>query len=617
MGVGSVMLYHWIKPSLDRDWVPWTDRLLIGMRDPMIPAVLELGGNLSLDRARELVCSRLIASVPRMSDRLVVPTSGAPYWERCARMDVTMHVREHKVDGAGYAQLRSVIEALGRAPVDFSRPPWDVSVIHLGDLETVVFVRVHHAITDGRGVSDLLMRCADQSRPPRERIAPHARASTLASLLDLRHLSRPPERTSAIKRREPLSEAAVAWTRRPFRIDDLKASAGRLGGGTINDILLAAVSGALQKYLSAGSHHISCKLPVDVFSPTDLSPDVVLGVHLSDLNVPLPVDEPDAFARFARVRETMRQAKSGYRTGLTAMASRLVGGLPARMRLGMIAADAQTVSCYVSNMRGPAIPLTIGGVPVDTVRCHPLGLNNIGVGVAVYSYNGALNVAVCTDKALIPDPDALCEHLEDQLEHLAKLDVTGVRFLGQSPMFCASHSIELAFPIQAVAPILLPADAGAISRFLVGTREPSLELGTDFTHHGADWVASFDLGVVGSLPRISQLETGTGLQRDCFTVVDRVPVAFGLVQQTVTVKSWQILDPGHHRSAYEIAVQGAGVRVWKSRQLEDLGPGKTRVVERMWGVCPWILKGVVAKDSVASLRKSMERYPDMVAKYNP
>ncbi|KAJ7018480.1 hypothetical protein C8F04DRAFT_977247, partial [Mycena alexandri] len=92
------------------------------------------------------------------------------------------------------------------------------------------------------------------------------------------------------------------------------------------------------------------------------------------------------------------------------------------------------------------------------------------------------------------------------------------------------------------------------------------------------------------------------LQRDCFTVIERVPVLFGLVSQTVTVKSWQVLDPARRIAVYESAVQGAGVRVWKVRELEDLGAGRTRVNETLRGVCPWVLQSVVRKDSVATHR---------------
>ncbi|KAJ6542007.1 hypothetical protein DFH09DRAFT_1174449 [Mycena vulgaris] len=353
------------------------------------------------------------------------------------------------------------------------------------------------------------------------------------------------------------------------------------------------------------------KVPVDRFARAAGTADVVLGTHLGDFNAPLPTDVGTAAGRYERVRATTRAAKAGYRVGLAASMSGVVGGLAMPTRLALIATDAKTVSCYVSNMKGPAAPMhLVGGIPVVNVRCHPLGLNNIGVGFAVYSYAGHVNVAVCTDKQLIPDPDVLCGFLEDELRELA--------------------AASLRSRVATVMPVLFPVDAAAISRFLVGTRDASLKLAADFIHHSTDYVRLDS----DALPLLSALEPcgkddgegeGDGadharapmLQRDCFTVIERVPVLLGLVNQTVTVKSWQVLDPAQRVAAYEIVVQGAGVRVWKMRELEDLGGDeagtrRTRVSETLRGVCPWVLQGVVSKDSAKTQRDAMDKYAAMI-----
>ncbi|KAJ7199124.1 wax ester synthase-like acyl-CoA acyltransferase domain-containing protein, partial [Mycena pura] len=635
-----------------KDIVPKTDRLLIGMRDPMIPATIELGGPLPLANATALISARLL-TIPRMSHRLVVPTSGAPYWEPCEKVNLSAHVREHTLpSGSGYAELRALLEQLSRTPVDPARPPWDVSIIHRPENGSVLFTRVHHAITDGRGVTDILMACSDETRaalmpPPSSPSPPAANlfsqlAQMARNIKDLRNLDRPTEPLSSIKRKEPLEAAAMAWMQRPLGLTNLKCLAQRLGGGTVNDLVLAAVAGALRMYMLAHGDDvdkisIQCKLPVDVFTPSAQVADVVLGTHLGDLNVPLPTNLATADARFAQVCATMQQAKAGYRSRLAATMSGVVGGMATATRLKLIATDAKTVSCYVSNMKGPPAPMHLaGGIPIANVRCHPLGLNNIGVGFAVYSYNGQVNVAICTDKQLIPDPDVLCRYFEDelfQLDTASRIHFrrAGVTFLPQSPQFTSVHSVDLACPIEAVTPVLLPANSPAIARFLVGTRDSSLKLAADYIHHSTDYVR-LDVSSAFSadaLPLISALESvgkndmdGHGgapvLQRDCFTVVERLPMLFGLLHQTVTVKSWQVLDLSRRVSVYESVVQGAGVRVWKTRELVDLGVDgngtrRTRVAETLKGICPWLLQSVVKKDSVATHRAAMEKYAVMAA----
>ncbi|KAJ7453734.1 wax ester synthase-like acyl-CoA acyltransferase domain-containing protein [Mycena latifolia] len=611
------------------------------MRDPMIPATIELGEPLPLASATALISTRLL-TIPRMSHRLVLPTSGTPYWEPCEKVDLNAHVREHTLpSGSGYAELRALLEQLSRRPVDLANPPWDVSIIHRPGNGSVLFTRVHHAITDGRGVTEILMACADENRaalmPPPSSSSPPAPnlfsqlVQTARNIKDLRNLDRPPEPLSSIKRAEPLEAVAMAWMQRPLELANLKRVARHLGGGTVNDFVLAAVAGALRTYMRAHGDDvdkmsIQCKLPVDFFTPSAQVTDVVLGTHLGDLNVPLPINLATADARFAQVRATMQQAKAGYRSGLAATFSRVVGGLATPTRLKLIATDAKTVSCYVSNMKGPPAPMHLaGGIPIANVRCHPLGLNNIGVGFAVYSYNGQVNVAVCTDKHLISDPDVLCGCLEDemfQLNTASKIHFrrTGVTFLPQSPRFTSVYSVDLACPIEAATSVLLPADSPAIARFLVGTRDSSLELAADYIHHSTDYVrldvpSAF---ATDALPLLSALESvrngdtdGQGvtpvLQRDCFTVVERLPILFGLVHQTVTVKSWQVLDLSRRTSVYESIIQGAGVHVWKTRELIDLGVDGngtrcTRVTETLRGLCPWLLQSVVKKNSVATHR---------------
>ncbi|KAJ7859035.1 hypothetical protein B0H14DRAFT_638621, partial [Mycena olivaceomarginata] len=157
----------------------------------------------------------------------------------------------------------------------------------------------------------------------------------------------------------------------------------------------------------------------------------------------------------------------------------------------------------------------------------------------------------------------------------------------------------------------------------------SLKLAADYIHHSTDYVrldvpSAF---AADALPLISALESvrnddtddhGSApvLQRDCFTVVERLPILFGLVHQTVTVKSWQVLDLSRRVSVYESMIQGAGVHVWKTRELIDLGVDGngtrcTRVTETLKGLCPWLLQSVVKKDSVATHRAAMEKYAAM------
>ncbi|KAJ7267251.1 wax ester synthase-like acyl-CoA acyltransferase domain-containing protein, partial [Mycena rebaudengoi] len=609
------------------------------MRDPLIPATIELGRPLSLEQATSLVSSRLLA-IPRMSHRLVLPSASAPYWESYANIDLATHISEHTLPPeSGYAELRRLIENLGRKRVDPSRPPWDIALIQRGpERGSILFTRVHHAITDGRGLTAILTACADEPRsalilprapsaPPRARGVFGAIAQATRNVADLRNLDRPVEKLTSIKRAEPLAVPALAWVQHPFVLAELKCMAQRLGGGTVNDVVLAAVAGALRMYMRAhgddvDSASVQCKIPVDRLKAGEAG-EVVLGTHLGDMNVLLPVDVGTPEGRYDRVCATMRQAKAGYQVGIAAAMSGVVGGLATTTRLALIAADARTVSCYVSNMKGPPRQMHVAdGNPVVDVRCHPLALNNIGVGIAVYSYDGRVNIAVCTDSELIPEPDVLCGFLEDEVRLLTAASIARLRYAvcavpAVSPKFSSEYSVVIPHPIEVASPVLFPADASAISHFLVGTRDASLKDAADFIHHSTDFVrmdiraafAADTLPAIHALPACDvddahdqSITDIPVLQRDCFTVIERIPMMFGLFKQTVTVKAWQVLDPARRVAAYESVVAGAGVRVWKVRELADAGKDGTRVKETLKGTCPWILQGIARKDSLVAHR---------------
>ncbi|KAJ7467691.1 hypothetical protein FB451DRAFT_1369327 [Mycena latifolia] len=418
-----------------RETVPAADRCFVGLPNPMIPATIELAHQVPLARITDLVAARLL-SIPRMSHRLVLPSSAASYCTACADLDISAHMREHRLaDGTGYAELRRLIEERIQTPVDPSRPPWDITLIHRPGSGSILFIRVHHAITDGRGLTAILAACADEAHTtllpqtsPSRPAAPgllRRIVRTARNVADLRHLARSVEPHSSIKRTAHPEAVAVAWLQRPLVLADLKRVARAMGGGTVNDVILAAIAGALRTYMRA--HGDDLRRSITGMVLVDVLPqitqkheaEIVLGNHIGYVLESLPVDVGTPAERYARVSAAMQRAKAGYRSRLAAAALNVLG----RSRHGMghlaIAGDARRTSCYVSNMKGPSVQMHLAGIPVVDVRCHPLSILNIGVSFAAYSYNGGVNIAICTDRELVAEPDVLCRYLADEVQLLA------------------------------------------------------------------------------------------------------------------------------------------------------------------------------------------------------
>lgn len=419
---------------LDREIVPAIDRCFIGVPNAMIAATIELSHHFPLSRLTPLLVSRLL-SIPRMSHRLVVPGTDTPYWSPCGELDLSEHIDEHTLAPSSYADLRNLIEHLIQTPVDLSRPPWKVVLIHRPGSGSVLFTRVHHAITDGRGLTEILATCAEEPHttlfPP---VSPSRSPAlgifgTLAQLArnvaDLRYLPNSVEPFTSIKRVAEAEALAMAWLQPPLPLADLKSAARAQGGGTVNDVLLAAVTGALRTYMLAhgddleGSS-VTCRIPVDLWSGERQPGDaVVLGNHTGGLSVRLPVEVETAAGRYASISATMQQAKSGYRARVLAVGMAVAGRLNPDLRRTLWTNDAQTISCFVSNMKGPGVQMHLGGdVAVVDVLCLPAIFANVGLGFAVYSYNGHVNIAVSTDRDLVSEPDILCGYIENEVRLL-------------------------------------------------------------------------------------------------------------------------------------------------------------------------------------------------------
>jgi hypothetical protein len=196
--------------------------------------------------------------------------------------------------------------------------------------------------------------------------------------------------------------------------------ARELGGGTVNDVIMAAVTGALRKYMLANGDDVE-KIPVmSGVAVGGVKPagQLPLGNHFGFLTVQLPVGVADVAGRYAQMRKTMEPTKTGYRPYLAETSYNLFGYLAAERRNKLLEdGRRREVSCIVTNVSGPRAPLHIGGIPVVGIRMHGALFQTIGVMVAVYSYNGRIDVSFSADKALL-NPEVLCKYFEEEIRTL-------------------------------------------------------------------------------------------------------------------------------------------------------------------------------------------------------
>jgi WS/DGAT/MGAT family acyltransferase len=215
-------------------------------------------------------------------------------------------------------------------------------------------------------------------------------------------------------------ERAFSWQRES--LDEVKAVKDALGG-SVNDVVLTAVAGALDRDLRRRGGH-----PGDgemyAFVPVSLrgdSGDGKLGNEVSGLKVALPLGVDDPVERFARVHGTM-DALKGSPQALGASAAVDVTGLVSEATFEALApvGDLQRyTNLVITNVPGPRRTLYFLGHELEDVFPFvPLGAN-LALGVAVVSYADTLGFGFSADPRTVPDVDQMAPALHDSLAELA------------------------------------------------------------------------------------------------------------------------------------------------------------------------------------------------------
>lgn len=373
-----------------------------------------------LPALRASIAPRL-ASLPRLRQVLYCPPPGLglPVWTDDQGFDIREHVRAHAVASpAGEAALLRTCAELNERPLDRSRPLWEIWLITgLADDRAAVLLRLHHVIADGIAALELLAALLgpDPVSPPAclgPALIPSFRqlaADQLAGAWRLLTQALRPTAAWAMSRqicgqvaallrdgRAPcLSLNAPVTSHRRYavvRADlELARNAAHAHGGTVNDVVLAAVAGGARALLAARGELGSAtvlKASVAVSLPR-ISDQVAGGNRVGMMIAPLPVAEADVSRCLARIVAATAQRKSRppYLPGSRFLLAWLTRTM-ARQRL---------VNVFVSNLHGPTGPQWLAGARV--LELFQLGVvqGNVPVSVGALSYAGQLNLAIVAD----------------------------------------------------------------------------------------------------------------------------------------------------------------------------------------------------------------------------
>ena len=422
-------------------------------------------GGFDHDRLVHLIEER-ISLVPRYRQKVrwVPGRIANPVWVDDEEFDVGYHVRRSALPRPGSdAQLRDLVGRIMARPLDRSRPLWEMYLVEgLSDGRFAILTKTHHAMVDGAGAIDIGQVILDVTPEPQRAAAdqwtPHKEPSDLDLLASaVSEVVRSPGaavdalRSGAVDVRETaerfgrravgLAAAAITMARPPsanplnapigearrfgmaaMELDDYKAIR-RAHGGTINDVVLAVVSGALREWMMTRGESVSSRSQVRALVPVSVrGGDESSGNHIAAFLVDLPVGEPQPVVRLHRISYEMEQLKA---TGQMVGAQALVGiagfAPPTLHSLGARTANGwsrRMFNLVVTNVPGPQFPLYAGGARMlGAYPVVPLAKGQ-AVSIGLTSYDGGVYFGLNADRDAMTDVDVLAECIQTALYEL-------------------------------------------------------------------------------------------------------------------------------------------------------------------------------------------------------
>ena len=426
------------------------------------------------DRVLAVLAERMLV-YDRFRQRIVETTGplGGSWWEDDPHFDVRSHLHHIALPEPGdKASLQELMAELIVLPLERSRPLWDFYLIDNYRGGNVLFGRIHHCVGDGAALVQVMLSLTDSAPDgifdggPRKRrkrdwnpLAPLLKGASQAvnaavqlggglvsgglellskpeQLLELlgeggrlagqvagvlaKLALMPPDEKTLFQGELGVAKR-VAWSE-PISLEDVKLVKNVMGA-TVNDVLMAALTGGLRNYLlergdRPDGKDIRAMVPVNIRG-MDATPE--LGNKFALIYLSLPVGMADSLERLFEVKRRMDAIKASPEALITYQILSGVGRTPGELATLITRYFAAKASAVLTNVPGPQQKLYFAGRRFDTMVFWVPQSGSIGLGLSIYSYAGEVTIGVITDEKLVPDPDRIVQGFVDEFNRLLAL----------------------------------------------------------------------------------------------------------------------------------------------------------------------------------------------------
>src|SRR4051812_13667678 len=405
--------------------------------------------------------------VPRYRQKLAFPPfeTGRPLWVDDPNFNLQYHVRHTALPAPGSEdQLRALAARVHSQRLDRSKPLWETWLVQgLEENRFALISKTHHALVDGISGVDLATVLFDAEPVPKSApyegepwVPQHEPSGAQLAARGIRGLVRTPfelgaraigaaahpQRSLEVAREALEGVGEVAWAglnpapETPLNVPigphrrlvfvrnelaDFKRVKDALGG-TVNDVVLTVVAGALRQWLrSRGVRtegvELRALVPVSIRGEDQHHQ---LGNRIAAMRGPLPVYVEDPVARLAVVREAM----NGLKDSKQAVGAEVLAGVQSfapptvLAQASRINFSTRLFNLIVTNVPGPQFPLYVLGR--ELLDLYPIAFlpRDHALAIAIMSYNGGMDFGLLGDYDAMPDLDEFARDLEVALEEL-------------------------------------------------------------------------------------------------------------------------------------------------------------------------------------------------------
>jgi diacylglycerol O-acyltransferase len=446
------------------------DTAWLRMEDPtnlmMITGVMVFGAPMDPERLKATIEHRLLC-FDRFRQRAVLPAVGSPYWEDDPDFDLNDHLQRAVLPPPGdQSALQDLASLLSSTQLDFSKPLWQMHLVEKYGDGCALICCLHHSIGDGLALVHVLLSLTDSTpdipwpETSLEEIEHHGRDrrrkpfrrtrsalritrrvagtlvqegwDTLAHPARVRGLARKgADGVTALARllllwpdpqtifKGPLGiPKRAAWSA-PIPLAEVK-TVGRGLGGTLNDVLLTAMTGGLRRYLQGRGQPVDglsfrAVIPVNLRRP---GTEADLGNKFGLVFLSLPVGITDPGRRLRELKRRMDALKGSLEAPVAFGILSTIGVTPEIIQDLVVTIFGLKGTAVMTNVIGPKERIYLAGAPLEGLMFWVPQSGHLGMGVSILSYAGCVQVGVITDEGLVPDPETIVAAFHAEFDEL-------------------------------------------------------------------------------------------------------------------------------------------------------------------------------------------------------